>query len=142
MSQAVSTSGSLLSVIVNPGSGSPAECGVTYIESLDLDNPAVLRELDSGSYVLYGKFKAYSGDDTIIIFESKLNANIVKSTDCSSIMIFNPVNSKVECLTIYDDRYERTDVALQDVVAHIGQLKNDIVDVENVVLSCVFVIVT
>lgn len=128
MSQAVSTSGSLLSVIVNPGSGSPAECGVTYIESLDLDNPAVLRELDSGSYVLYGKFKAYSGDDTIIVFESKLNANIVKSTDCSSIMIFNPVNSKVECLTIYDDRYERTDVALQDVVAHIGQLKNDVSD--------------
>lgn len=126
MSQAVSTSGSLLSVIVNPGSGSPAECGVTYIESLDLANPAVLRELDSGSYVLYGKFKAYSGDDTIIVFESKLNANIVKSTDCSSIMIFNPVNSKVECLTIYDDRYERTDVALQDVVAHIGQLKNDL----------------
>lgn len=128
MSQAVSTSGSLLSVIVNPGSGSPAECGVTYIESLDLANPAVLRELDSGSYVLYGKFKAYSGDNTIIVFESKLNANIVKSTDCSSIMIFNPVNSKVECLTIYDDRYERTDVALQDVVAHIGQLKNDLVE--------------
>lgn len=126
MSQAVSTSGSLLSVIVNPGSGSPAECGVTYIESLDAANPAVLRELDSGSYVLYGKFKAYSGNDTIIVFESKLNANIVKSTDCSSIMIFNPVNSKVECLTIYDDRYERTDVALQDVVAHIGQLKNDL----------------
>ena len=131
MSQAVSTSGSLLSVIVNPGSGSPAECGVTYIESLDLDNPAVLRELDSGSYVLYGKFKAYSGDNTIIVFESKLNANIVKSTDCSSIMIFNPVNSKVECLTIYDDRYERTDVALQDVAAHIGQLKDDIGNIIN-----------
>lgn len=129
MSQAVSTSGSLLSVIVNPGSGSPAECGVTYIESLDLANPAVLRELDSGSYVLYGKFKAYSGDDTIIVFESKLNANIVKSTDCSSIMIFNPVNSKIECLTIYDDRYERTDVALQDVVAHIGQLKDDLTNI-------------
>lgn len=135
MSQAVSTSGSLLSVIVNPGSGSPAECGVTYIESLDLANPAVLRELDSGSYVLYGKFKAYSGDDTIIVFESKLNANIVKSTDRSSIMIFNPVNSKVECLTIYDDRYERTDVALQDVVAHIGQLKDDLEQIDKIVLN-------
>ena len=115
MSQAVSTSGSLLSVIVNPGPGSSAECGVTYVESLDLNNPVVLRELDSGSYVLYGKFKAYSGDDTIIVFESKLNANIVKSTDRSSVMIFNPVNSKVECLTIYDDSYERNDVALQDI---------------------------
>ena len=115
MSQAVSTSGSLLSVIVNPGSGSSAECGVTYVESLDLNNPVVLRELDSGSYVLYGKFKAYSGDNTIIVFESKLNANIVKSTDRSSVMIFNPVNSKVECLTIYNDSYERNDVALQDI---------------------------
>lgn len=115
MSQAVSTSGSLLSVIVNPGSGSSAECGVTYVESLDLNNPVVLRELDSGSYVLYGKFKSYSGDNTVIVFESKLNANIVKSTDRSSVMIFNPVNSKVECLTIYDDSYERNDVALQDI---------------------------
>ena len=123
MSQAVSTSGSLLSVIVNPGSGSSAECGVTYVESLDLNNPVVLRELDSGSYVLYGKFKAYSGDDTIIVFESKLNANIVKSTDRSSVMIFNPVNSKVECLTIYNDSYERNDVALQDTEAILQKSK-------------------
>ena len=88
---------------------------VKRIESLDFDNMVNLRDLDSGSYVLYGKFKPHSGSDTTLTFSSELLANIVKGTSESHAQVFYPYENCVQYLVITDSTYERTNVYLNEL---------------------------
>lgn len=101
------------SFVKNKDFVSPA--GITYIESMDSSNPVNLRDLDSGSYVLYGKFKPHAGSSSNLTFSSKLNVSIVKSTSYSSVMVFYPVGAQVQYMKITDDSYERTNISLLDM---------------------------
>lgn len=95
--------------------GSSESSGITYIENMDSNNPTILRDLDSGSYVLYGKFKPYTGSSSNLSFSSKLNVSIVKSSSYSSVMVFYPVDAQVQYMKITDDSYERTNISLLDL---------------------------
>lgn len=88
---------------------------VKKIESLDKDNPAILRDLDSGSYVLYGRFKPYAGSDATMTFSSELLVNVIKRTADSHIQIFYPYNNCVQYLKINYDNYERKNIYLNDL---------------------------
>lgn len=88
---------------------------VKRVESLDIDNMVNLRDLDSGSYVLYGKFKPHSGSDTTMTFSSELLANIDKGSSESHVQVFYPYNNRVQYLVITDNTYERNDVYLNDL---------------------------
>ena len=88
---------------------------VKRVESLDFENMVNLRDLDSGSYILYGKFKPYTGSDTTLTFSSELFANIVKGTNETHAQVFYPYENCVQHLAITDSTYERRDIYLNDL---------------------------
>lgn len=88
---------------------------VPRIESLDFGNMANLRDIDSGSYILYGKFKPHSGSDITLTFEANLLVNILKEPSISQIQVFYPNKNCIQYLKITDDSYERSDVYLSDL---------------------------
>ena len=81
------------------------------------DNMVVLRDLESGTYVLQGRFVPYAGADSTMNFSSSLLVNLIKRTDDTQIQIFYPVNNCVQYLKITDSTYERKDVYLNDLAA-------------------------
>lgn len=90
---------------------------VPKIESLDDENLVVLRDLDSGTYVLYGRFKPFAGSDSAMTFSSSLLVNVIKRTSETHVQVFYPVNNCVQHLVITDTEYTRTDVYLNDLQA-------------------------
>lgn len=103
-----------------------------YIESLDTSNLVNLRDLESGCYVLYGKFRPYAGASNILTFSSSLQVNVVTKTAGTHVQVFYPVNNVVQFLSITDDSYERTNIYLNDIntaVGYIGSL-NDLTTTE------------
>jgi len=100
--------------------GAPATGGagaIPKIESLDNDNLVVLRELESGTYVLYGRFMPFAGSDSAMTFASGLLVNVLKRTDATHMQVFYPLNNCVQHLKITDTDYTRTDVYLNDLAA-------------------------
>lgn len=99
------------------GEGSGGGEGVIKkIESLDTENMVVLRDLESGTYVLRGRFVPYAGADSTMSFSSSLLVNLIKRTDDTQVQIFYPVNNCVQYLKITDTAYERTNIYLNDLV--------------------------
>ena len=92
---------------------------IRKIESLDLNNMLILRDLDSGTYVLYGEFKPYPEADSTISFSSDILVNIIRRTDDSQVQIFYPHNNCVQYLKITDTSYERTNVYLNDLATKV-----------------------
>lgn len=98
-------------------SGGGGGGAIQRIESTDTENMVVLRDLESGTYVLYGKFKPYAGADSTMTFSSGLLVSLIKRTADTQIQIFYPVNNCVQHLTITDTEYTRKDVYLNDLAA-------------------------
>ena len=96
--------------------------GITYVESTDTDNMTVIRDMESGTYVFYGKFKAYTGSTSTITFSSRLLVNVVRQTAASHVMVFYPVNNCVQYLKITDTDTEKKYVYLNDLMSAIGTL--------------------
>ena len=90
---------------------------VKRIESLNSDDMVSLRDIDSGTYILYGKFKPYLGSDSTLTFDSNLLVNILKGADYSQVQIFYPNNNRVQYLNITDASYERKDVYFNDLAS-------------------------
>ena len=92
---------------------------IRKIESLDLNNMLILRDLDSGTYVLYGEFKPYPEADSTISFSSDILVTIIRRTNDSQVQIFYPHNNCVQYLKITDTSYERTNVYLNDLATKV-----------------------
>ena len=90
---------------------------IPRIESTDTENLVVLRDLESGTYVLYGRFKPFAGSDSAMTFSSGLLVNVLKRTAETHMQVFYPLNNCVQHLKITDTEYTRTDVYLNDLVA-------------------------
>ena len=99
-------------------------CNVKYIESNDTSNLLVLREFESGTYILYGKFKPFAGSTSTLTFSSALLVNIVTKTAGTHVQVFYPVNNCVQFLNITDDAYERTNIYLNDLLTYVGTLSD------------------
>ena len=80
---------------------------IKKIVSEDASNAVALRDLDSGSYVLEGKFKPYAGATGIFAFASALLVNIIKGSEKSSVQVFYPTNNCVQFLATQPCRYHR-----------------------------------
>lgn len=94
-----------------------ADIGITRIESLDEANLVNLRDLTSGTYVLYGYFRPYAGAPNILTFSSDLLVNVITKPAGTHVQVFYPVNNVVQFLAITDDSFERTDVKLNELNA-------------------------
>lgn len=90
---------------------------IPRIDSTDDENPVVLRDLESGTYVLYGRFKPFAGSDSAMTFASGLLVNVLKRTAETHMQVFYPLNNCVQHLKITDTEYTRTDVYLNDLQA-------------------------
>ena len=90
---------------------------IPRIESLDDEHLVVLRDLDSGTYVLYGRFVPYAGADATMTFGSSLLVNVLKRTSETHVQVFYPRDNCVQHLKITDTDYTRTDVYLNDLAA-------------------------
>lgn len=102
-------------------------CGITYLES-DSENPTAMRDIDSGTYVFYGRFKPFAGSSSTINFSSKLLVNVVKQSSASHIMVFYPVNNCVQYLKATDTDYERKNVYLNDLMDTVDTLETAVGD--------------
>lgn len=91
--------------------------GITYIQSNDTANLVVLRSLESGTYVLQGKFRPYEGSPRTLTFSSNLLVNVVTRTAGTHVQIFYPVNNVIQFLSITDDSYERTDIYMNKLLS-------------------------
>lgn len=96
--------------------------GIEYIESTDTSNPVSIRDLASGTYVFYGRFKPHSTATSTLTFSSKLLVNVVKQSSASHVMVLYPVNNCIQYLKATDDSYERKNIYLNDLMASVGSL--------------------
>lgn len=100
--------------------------GITFIKSTDTANPVVLRDLASGTYVLYGRYIPYTGSTRNLTFSSNLLVNIIKSSSMSHVQVFYPANNVVQFLNITDSTYERTDIKLNDLNTTVATLDTSV----------------
>lgn len=95
--------------------GTGGDCNIQRIESLDDGDLKNLRDLDSGTYILYGYFNPYSGSPDSITIDNCFAAAVHLNAG-SHVMVYNPRNFKIECYEILgnaDDGYTYT----RDVVS-------------------------
>lgn len=85
---------------------------VKYVESVDTENMLNLRDLESGTYILYGKFHPFSGSTSTCTFSSGMVVSVLKTTSTSYIQIFYAKNNTIQYLEITDETYSRVDAKL------------------------------
>lgn len=92
---------------ITGGGSSP----IKYIESTT-DNIVYLRDLESGTYVLYGKFRPYNGSTSTCTFSTGMLVSVIRNTSISYLQIFYSKNNTIQYCEITDETYERKDAKL------------------------------
>ncbi len=100
--------GNLIRRIQGSGGSSP----IKYVESLDSENPLYLRDLESGTYILYGKFRPFNGSTSSCTFSTGMLVSVIRNTSISYLQIFYSKNNTIQYCEITDDTYERKDAKL------------------------------
>ena len=88
---------------------------IKYIESLDfksLDSLVTIRGLDSGTYILYGRFLPYEGAEEYLAFSSGMLASILRQNVVTYMQIFYPKNNAVQYFEITDNTFTRESAEL------------------------------
>lgn len=96
---------------IQVGGNSP----IKYVESLDNENPLYLRDLESGTYVLYGRFRPYNGSTSSCTFSTGMLVSVIRNTSISYLQIFYSKNNTIQYCEITDDTYERNDAKLSNM---------------------------
>ena len=121
-----------VTITIPTGGESGGDCNIQRIESLDDSNLVNLRDLDSGTYILYGYFNPYSGSPDSITIDSCIAA-VVHLNAGSHIMVYNPRNFKIECYEILgnaDEGYSYT----RDVISLLDLRTNAAVRVAEITM--------
>lgn len=92
---------------------------VKYVESLDTENPKNLYEMESGTYILYGKFYPHPNATKSFTFSRLQLVSISKGSLSTCVQVFYPPYNTIQYLNIYQDDtnetgydYERKDAKL------------------------------
>ena len=124
--------GKVLAVNVN-GELIWANQGVKYIESLDENNIAILRNLDSGTYVLYGYFKDFEGSNSTRILNRPTHVNVYRANAGSHIQCIYPLNNQIQFMEILVDETNEygytvteNDIHLNELVSRVAALEESI----------------
>ena len=91
--------------------GGAGDCPIKYVES-DSSNPIYLREMESGTYVLYGKFKPFNGSTGTCTFSTGMLVSIIKTTATTYVQVFYSKSNTIQYLEITDETYTRKDAKL------------------------------
>lgn len=84
---------------------------IKYVTS-DSSNPVYLREMESGTYVLYGKFKPFNGSTGTCTFSTGMLVSIIKTTAMTYVQVFYSKSNTIQYLEITDETYTRKDAKL------------------------------
>lgn len=87
---------------------------IKYVES-DSSNPIYLREMESGTYVLYGKFKPFNGSTGTFTFSTRMLVSVQKTTAMTYVQVFYSKSNTIQYLEITDDAYTRKDAKLTNM---------------------------
>lgn len=93
---------SAVTINIPTGGEGGSNAPITYVESLDDSNLKNLRDLDSGTYILYGYFTPYPGAPDSITIDGCLSAAVHLNAG-SHVMVYNPRNFKIECYEVLED---------------------------------------
>ena len=103
---------------------------IQRVESLDESNLKNLRDLETGSYVLYGYFRPYAGASSYLPFDNLL-VNVYHVDEGSHLFEFSTANSEVNFIEILVDAsaesgftYSRTAISMLELNGLIGKLGN------------------
>lgn len=84
---------------------------IKYVES-DSSNPIYLREMESGTYILYGKFKPFNGSTGTFTFSTGMLVSIQKAAAMTYVQVFYSKSNTIQYLEITDEAYTRKDAKL------------------------------
>ena len=103
---------------------------IQRVESLDESNLKNLRDLETGSYVLYGYFRPYAGASNYLPFDNLL-VNVYHVDEGSHLFEFSTANSEVNFIEILVDStadsgftYSRTAISMLELNGLIGKMGN------------------
>lgn len=92
------------------------ESQITFIESPTEDGRMLcLRDLDSGVYILNGRFKPFILSTISYTFSNNVLASINRDDDVSYVQVLYPKNNTVQYMEITDDDVSRNDARLVDM---------------------------
>lgn len=92
------------------------ESFIDFVESPTEDGALLcLRDMDSGMYVLSGRFKPYKFATVTYTYSNNILVSIIRDDDVSYVQIFYPKNNTVQYLEVYDDDVIRKDAKLADM---------------------------
>lgn len=97
--------------------GNVASSPIVRVESFEETGLRDLRELESGTYILYGYFTPYPGAEDSITIDNCIAA-VVHMNAGSHVMVYNPRNFKVECYEVLEGdgyTYTREIISLLDL---------------------------
>lgn len=110
-----------------PGGG--GSCNIQRIESLDQEKLVNFRDLDSGSYMIYGYFSPYPNSDIAISADNSLIHVIWKAAG-SHVICLDPLNAKIVFFEMLVDetqekgyQYTRTIIPLLDLYGLIARVE-------------------
>lgn len=103
---------------------------IQRVESLDESNMKNLRDLATGSYVLYGYFRPYAGASNYLPFDNLL-VNVYHVDEGSHLFEFSTANSEVNFIEILVDAsaesgftYSRTAISMLELNGLVAKLGN------------------
>lgn len=82
----------------------PEYLAVKIIES-SKDAPVILRDVESGLYVLKGIFKPYTGATSSISFSNRMMTNISTTSKQTALQVFYPSTNYVRHMVITDEAF-------------------------------------
>lgn len=100
---------------------------IEVIESMDRNNPVILKSLQSGAYMLHGYFKAYEGAPKSIIAQIPLVAYVATTSTTSYIQLFFAYNNQIQYYAITENDYDSQSVSISDLVSRIEALESKVV---------------
>lgn len=96
---------------------------IKRITSMDNENPVILRNLESGAYLLHGWFSPFTGSTVKMAAQTPIIATVATTSDISYIQLFFPFNNIIQYFEIKDDDFTSKNVSLNDLLSRIEALE-------------------
>ena len=92
--------------------GGSNDCPIEYVDNSNSDIPMYLRDFESGTYVLYGKFRPFNGSTGTFTFSTGMLVSIIRTNSMSYVQVFYSKSNTIQYLEITDEEYTRKDAKL------------------------------
>jgi hypothetical protein len=96
---------------------------IKRIISMNDEKPIILRNLESGAYLLHGWFKPYDGSTETMAAQTPIIAVVATTSDTSYIQLFFPYNNMVQYFEITDNSYKDSSISFNDLLSRIEALE-------------------